>query len=62
MWAKLRCQGIRSSKARVLRLVRLALLAWAELYNREWLIGGHGFKPPAAARQAFHENRQRLAA
>lgn len=42
--------------------LRLALIAWAELYNREWMIERHGFKPPAAARQAFYENREKLAA
>jgi transposase InsO family protein len=42
--------------------LRLALIAWAELYNREWLIERHGFKPPAEARRAFYESRQKLAA
>lgn len=35
--------------------LRLALLAWADLYNREWMIERHGFKSPAAARRAFCE-------
>ncbi len=26
--------------------LRLAVIAWAELYNREWLIERHGFKSP----------------
>jgi transposase InsO family protein len=42
--------------------LRLALIAWAELYNREWLIERHGFKPPAEARRAFYESRVKLAA
>jgi len=42
--------------------LRLALIAWAELYNREWMIQRHGFKPPAAARRAFYESREKLAA
>jgi putative transposase len=43
--------------------LRMALLAWAELYNREWMIERHGFKSPAAARRAYDEqNDQRLAA
>jgi putative transposase len=37
--------------------LRLALLAWAELYNRQWLIERHGFKPPAEARRAFYADR-----
>lgn len=35
--------------------LRLALLAWAELYNREWMIERHGFKSPTAARREFYE-------
>jgi putative transposase len=42
--------------------LRLALLAWAELYNREWMIERHGFRPPAEARQAFYQSREKLAA
>jgi transposase InsO family protein len=42
--------------------LRLALIAWAELYNREWLIERHGFRPPAEARRAFYESREKLAA
>lgn len=42
--------------------LRLALLAWAELYNREWLIERHGFRPPAEARRAFYADREKLAA
>ena len=44
------------------RGLRLALIAWAELYNREWPIERHGFKSPATARQALYENREKLAA
>jgi len=42
--------------------LRLALLAWAELYNREWMIERHGFTPRAEARQAFYQSREKLAA
>ncbi len=42
--------------------LRLALLAWAELYNYQWLIERHGFKPPAEARRAFYADREKLAA
>ena len=42
--------------------LRLALLAWAERYNREWLIERHGFKPPAEARRAFYAGVETLAA
>ena len=33
--------------------LRQALLAFRERYNREWLIGRHGHRTPAAVRQAF---------
>ncbi len=42
--------------------LRVALLAWADLYNREWLIERHDFNPPAEARRAFYANREKLAA
>jgi transposase InsO family protein len=43
--------------------LRLALIAWAELYNREWMIERHGFRSPAAARREFYDcNDARLAA
>lgn len=42
--------------------LRVALIAWAELYNREWLIERHGFRPPAEARRAYCERREKLAA
>jgi transposase InsO family protein len=42
--------------------LRLALIAWADLYNRQWLIERHGFRPPAEARRAFYETRENLAA
>ena len=31
--------------------LRLALLAFRDTYNTSWLIGRHGFQPPAAVRQ-----------
>jgi putative transposase len=42
--------------------LRLALLAWAELYNREWMIERHAFRPPAEARRAFYQGREKFAA
>jgi hypothetical protein len=42
--------------------LRLAVIAWAELYNREWLIERHGVKPRAQARREFYESREELAA
>ena len=33
--------------------LRQALLAFRERYNREWLIGRHGLRTPAAVRAAF---------
>ena len=42
--------------------LRLALLAWAERYNSEWLIERHGFKSPAEARRAFYADVVKLAA
>jgi putative transposase len=33
--------------------LRLALLAFQERYNREWLIGRHGHRSPAAVRATF---------
>lgn len=33
--------------------LREALLAFRERYNREWLIGRHGHRSPAAVREAF---------
>jgi putative transposase len=33
--------------------LRQALLAFRERYNREWLIGRHGHRSPAAVREAF---------
>jgi hypothetical protein len=33
--------------------LRRALLAYRERYNREWLIGRHGHRSPAAVREAF---------
>lgn len=42
--------------------LRIALIAWAELYNREWLIERHGFKPPAEARRKYYEHPDKLAA
>lgn len=34
--------------------LRIALAAWAELYNREWLIERHGHRSPSEARRAFY--------
>lgn len=42
--------------------LRLALLAWAELYNREWMIERHGFKSPAARRELYRQSDAKLAA
>jgi transposase InsO family protein len=42
--------------------LRRALLAWAELYNQQWLIERHGFRSPAEARRAFYETSDKLAA
>jgi putative transposase len=43
--------------------LRLALIAWAELYNREWMIERHGFRSPSAARREFYDcNDAKLAA
>jgi transposase InsO family protein len=42
--------------------LRRALLAWAELYNQQWLIERHGFRSPAEARRAFYETGDKLAA
>ena len=33
--------------------LRQALLAFRDRYTREWLIGRHGHRPPAAVREAF---------
>jgi hypothetical protein len=30
--------------------LRLALLEFKDTYNREWIIGRHGYKTPAAVR------------
>jgi putative transposase len=43
--------------------LRLAVIAWAELYNREWMIERHGFRSPSAARREFYDcNDAKLAA
>jgi transposase InsO family protein len=42
--------------------LRVALIEWAELYNREWLIERHGFTSPAQARRNYYEQREKLAA
>lgn len=34
--------------------LRLALAAWAELYNREWMIERHGHRSPSEARRAYY--------
>ena len=33
--------------------LRLALMAFKETYNREWMVQKHGYRSPIAARQAF---------
>jgi len=42
--------------------LRIALIAWAELYIREWLLERYGFNPPAAARRKYYEHHEKLAA
>ena len=42
--------------------LRLALLQWAELYNEQWLIERHGFKPPAQRRREHYAESEKLAA
>jgi transposase InsO family protein len=42
--------------------LRVALLAWAELYNEQWLIERHGFKPPAQRRRDYYAAGEKLAA
>ena len=41
---------------------RLALIAWAELYNARWLIERHGFRSPAQRRRDYHSEARPLAA
>jgi putative transposase len=42
--------------------LRLALIAWAELYNEQWLIERHGFRSPAQRRRDYYAKAQPLAA
>jgi transposase InsO family protein len=42
--------------------LRLALLEWTELYNREWLIERHGHRSPAEARRAYYDDAEKIAA
>jgi putative transposase len=42
--------------------LRVALLQWAELYNEQWLIERHGFKPPAQRRREHYAENEKLAA
>lgn len=42
--------------------LRLALIAWAELYNEQWLIERHGFRSPAQRRRDHYAEIQQLAA
>jgi len=42
--------------------LRVALLEWAELYNEQWLIERHGFKPPAQRRRDYYAAGEKLAA
>ena len=37
--------------------LRVALLAFKDRYNTEWLIGRHGHRTPAAVRAAFAADR-----
>lgn len=41
--------------------LRLALLEWADRYNREWLIERHGFLTPDQARREFQGEAKRAA-
>lgn len=47
---------------RTVEELRLALLEWAELYNSQWLIERHGFRPPAAVRRDHEATLQKRAA
>lgn len=42
--------------------LRLALIAWAELYNEQWLIERHGFRSPAQRRRDHYAETQQMAA
>jgi transposase InsO family protein len=42
--------------------LRVALLEWAELYNEQWLIERHGFKPPAQRRRDHYAATEKMAA
>jgi transposase InsO family protein len=42
--------------------LRIALLQWVELYNEQWLIERHGFKPPAQRRREYYAEDEKLAA
>jgi putative transposase len=42
--------------------LRVALIAWAELYNEQWLIELHGFRSPAQRRRDYYAEAQPLAA
>jgi putative transposase len=42
--------------------LRQGLLQWAELYNEQWLLERHGFKPPAQRRREYYAESKKLAA
>jgi len=52
-WARPRFAGVRTSQARVLRLLREAqlLAEFRERYNRQWIVQRLGYLTPAPARQ-----------
>jgi len=37
-------------------------LAWAELYNEQWLVERHGFKPPAQRRHDYYAAGEKMSA
>jgi hypothetical protein len=41
--------------------LRLALHAWAKLYNEQWLIERHGFITPIQARRALEAKEAKAA-
>lgn len=63
-------RAIRTLKERLLwvktfetvRELWLALLKWAELYNEQWLIERHGFKPLGRWRREYYAEAQQVAA
>ena len=41
----------RGQTFRTVEELRLALLDWLRLYNEQWLIERHGFRPPSQVRR-----------